>query len=192
MTRIPTLPPEDMSPEQEAFARTFTSGPRASADAAFPLSTPDGRLIGPPAIWILQPRLGMALQHLGGEVRFGLLLGDRAAEAAVLAIAEHEHSPFELFAHVRAAAKAGWSDEDIAVIRAGGTPPGATEEESAALEIARSMLIGPLEDGAADEALRRLGAERLMELTTLVGYYRMLAAQLAIFGIEPPEIVSER
>ena len=189
--RLPELPPGDMTPARREFAATFTTGRRASSDATFRLARPDGTLIGPPAIWVQQPALGMALQHLGGEVRYGLGLSDRAAEAVVLVIAERERSPFELFAHVQAAARAGWSDDDIAVIRAGGEPAGASDDELAALRIGTRLHERALDAAEFADAVERLGGgalgrERLFELTTLVGYYRMLALQLAVFGVEPP------
>lgn len=190
--RLPVLDPAAMSEQQRAFAATFSSGRRAAPDAAFRLVGPDGVLIGPPAVWVLQPALGMALQQLGGEVRFGLTLSDRAAEAVVLVIAEHEHSAFELFAHVRAAARAGWTDDEIALIRSGGEPAGASPEELAALRIGRQLLAGPLDGAQYAEAVELLGGGTpgralLFELATLVGYYRMLALQLAVFDILPPD-----
>lgn len=191
MSRLERLRPEDMTPEQRAFAGLFTSGRRAAPDAAFRLADDDGVLQGPPAAWVLQPSLGTALQHLGGEVRFGLSLPDRAAEAVVLAVAEHEGSPFEIFAHVRAAERAGWTAEDIAVIRAGGEPSGADETELCALRTGRALLAGGLDDDTFADAVEGLGGgavgrEHLFELSTLVGYYRMVAGQLRLFGIEPP------
>jgi len=176
-----------MTAEQREFAATFTTGRRAAADATFRLARPDGVLIGPPAVWVLQPALGMALQHLGGEIRYRLTLSDRAAEAVVLVIGERENSAFELFAHTQAAEKAGWSAEQIAAICAGCEPSGATEEELAVLRLGTTLHERPLDPDEYGDAVERLGHERLFELVTLVGYYKMLALQLAVFGVEPPE-----
>jgi hypothetical protein len=41
----------------------------------------------------------------------------------------------------------------------------------------------------ADEyalAVRELGTGQLFELSTLIGYYAMLAVQLSVFGLLPP------
>lgn len=191
MSRLTPLPPSDMSAEQREFASTFSSGRRAASDAAFRLVNTHGELIGPPATWVLSPSLGMALQHIGGEVRYGLELADRAAEAAILVVGAREHSDFEIFAHRRAAARAGWSDDEIDQILDGTVPDAADELESTAIRLARRMLDSAPDDHEFDEAVRVLGTKQLFELVTLIGYYRMVALQLAVFDVRPPTEQSE-
>src|SRR3569833_1151374 len=66
--RVNDVDPADMTDDQRTLYEWYTTGRRASPDSPFQLSTPDGRLQGPPAAWILSPAFGHALQRLGGAV----------------------------------------------------------------------------------------------------------------------------
>ena len=185
--RLAKLHPDDMTAEQRALHHRFTSGPRAAPDAAFPLVDADGRLDGPPNGWLLSPRLGSALEQLGGAIRFGLRLSPRAAEIAVLSVAHHRDSPFEVHAHVRAGRAAGLRDADLAALAGGRAPDRMDAEERAAYEVTRALLaMHTLDDEQYGRAVAVLGEDRLLELVMLVGYYEMLATQLAVFDVRPP------
>jgi 4-carboxymuconolactone decarboxylase len=180
--------PEEMSDGQRRLHRFFSTGPRADPSNPFRLVDDEGRLQGPPAIWLLSAPLGEALQRFGYSIRFELGLSARAQEIAILMVAHDRESPFELYAHTRAGAAAGLGEEDLAALADRGEPALHTAEERAVFETTRRLLErGTLKEDEYEAAAQTLTPGGLFELVTLVGYYEMVAAQLAVFGVEPPD-----
>ncbi len=180
--------PDDMSPEQLAIYRLFTTGRRAAPSSSFSLVSESGRLQGPPAAWVLAPPLGRALEQLGSAVRFELTLPPRASEMAILMVAHHHRSPFELHAHTRAARAQGWSEADLAALAAGRPPEFPADAERVVYGVARQVLdTGTLDEDTYSAAVSALTAAGLFELVTLIGYYTMLALQLSVFDLRPPD-----
>lgn len=189
MTRRFVSPsPDEMTEEQRALYKLFATGRRAQPGSPFSLVDESGRLQGPPAAWVLVPPVGRALEQLGGAMRYELTLPARACEIAILLVAHHHQSPFELHAHVRAGAAAGLSREDLDALAAGQPPAFRTEEERITYTVTRRILaVGTLDDDEFAQAASVLGAGRLFELVTLIGHYTLVALQLSVFDLMPPE-----
>jgi 4-carboxymuconolactone decarboxylase len=185
--RFTSPAPDEMTEEQVALYKLFATGKRAQPGTPFSLVDETGRLQGPPAAWILAPAVGRALEQLGGAVRYERTLPPRASEIAILLVAHHYRSPFELHAHTRAGAAAGLSPEDLDVLAAGQPPVLATEPEQVIYAVTRRLLAAAaLDDEEYAQAVSVLGQGGLLELTTLIGWYSMLAIQLSVFGLLPP------
>lgn len=185
--RIDDVDPATMTGEQRALYEIYTTGKRVAPDSPFTLVAPDGRLLGPPAIWIIEPTFGKALQHIGSAVRYGSRLPARAREIAILLVGHHHRSAFELYAHERAGAAAGLTEADLAGLADRQEPAGLTEVEAAVFRVtARILDAGTLDEDEFRAAERVLSAAGLLELTTIVGYYNMVAWQLAVFDVRPP------
>jgi 4-carboxymuconolactone decarboxylase len=61
-------------------------------------------------------------------------------------------------------------------------------DEQAVHDVMRQLVLaGDLGDDAYAQAREKLGEQTLMELTTVAGYYAMLALQLRVFRVSPPE-----
>lgn len=188
MARFPSPDRSTYTARQQEFYERYATGPRADPAQPFRLIDDSGTLIGPPSLWVLSPDIGLALAGIGSHMRWGLDLSDRAREAVILAVGYAHDSPFELFAHEPAARAAGWSDDDLGALRAGRVPPGADEEVRVSLEVAWRLLdAATLDAEEYARAAEYLGPVRLFHLVTLVGYYRMVATQLAVFDIQPPD-----
>ncbi|MGN9910264.1 carboxymuconolactone decarboxylase family protein [Phytohabitans sp. LJ34] len=186
--RVDAIDPADMTDEQRPLYERYTTGPRAAPDSPFLLVGPDGRLQGPPAVWILSPTFGQALVHIGGAVRFGSRLPARACEIAILLVGHRHRSAFELYAHRRAGAAAGLTEADIAGLADAREPAGMSDVESCVFRTTRRILDrGTLDDGEFRDAAGVLGEAGLFELVTIIGYYTMVAMQLAVFDVQPPE-----
>ena len=56
--RIDDVDPAHMTEEQRALYELYTTGRRAAPDSPFTLVGADGRLLGPPAIWVISPEFG--------------------------------------------------------------------------------------------------------------------------------------
>ena len=186
--RFATPPRDGYTPRQREFYDRFTTGPRADPSAPFRLFDANGTLTGPPAVWIVSPEVGFALAGIGYQMRWGIGFSEQAREATILAVGHTLESPFELFAHEPAARAVGLTDEALSAIAARRIPDDADEQVRTALEVTWEVLeTGTLGDASYARALAVFGLEQLFQLIALVSYYRMVATQLAVFGIVPPE-----
>jgi 4-carboxymuconolactone decarboxylase len=185
--RFTTPHPDGMSLEQRALYDLFATGRRADPSNPFSLVDASRRLQGPPATWVLHPPLGHALERFGAAIRYELTLPARLREMVILMVGHHHRSPFELYAHTRAGAAAGLSEADLDALAEDRKPELGTGEERVAYEVTRQILgTGGLDEKTYAEAVAELTVERLFELVTLVGWYSMLAIQLAAFELLPP------
>jgi hypothetical protein len=176
-----------MTEEQRQFYDSYATGFRAAPTATFQLVDAAGHLMGPPSIWIASQPLGNTLRDFGTSIRYHLHFSGRAQEIAILMVAHHHDSPFERFAHQQAGLKKGLTQKDIDAILAGKPPTLVTDEEHAVYAATRRILdTGTLTAQEYEEYAAVLSVPHLFELVTLVGYYSMLAVQLAVFDIQPP------
>lgn len=183
--RAPRLTPDCLTPEQQALYAEICGGPRASADRPGGPVDATGVLTGPFNAMLFSPSIGGPLQRLGAALRYASTLPDVTRELAILAVAAHHDCAYERVAHRRVAAGLGVDEAAFAAIEAGETPA-AYPDSGAALDLARAILRGEAVDDERFARLRTdLGVGAIFELSTLVGYYSMLAVQLALFDVRP-------
>jgi 4-carboxymuconolactone decarboxylase len=185
--RLARITPDAMTPEQMEIYTRFTGGKRAAPGAPFSLLHPDGGFIGPPNAWLLSPPLGRVLERIGWAMRHELQLSDRACEIAILLVAFHRDSPFELYAHRKAGRAAGLTDAEIEGLATRTPPTFESDEERHVFTTTLAILDKQtLDDDEYAAAVAGLGERGLFELVALVGYYDQVATQLAVFGVQPP------
>ncbi|MFG2795216.1 carboxymuconolactone decarboxylase family protein [Streptomyces pseudovenezuelae] len=185
--RLAGLLPGELDEQQSEVYRAVTGGPRAAGPQAFPLTDADGRLRGPFNAMLLSPPVGMAVQAVGAAVRYESVLSDRVREMAVLVVAAYWGSAFEWQAHEAVGRTRGLTEPELQALRAGGLPDLPDPAERAALHATATLTrSGALSDGAYEETVAAWGERGLFELTTLVGYYALLALQLRVFSGEGP------
>jgi 4-carboxymuconolactone decarboxylase len=186
--RLARLSPADLDGDQREVYRAITGGPRAAGPQAFALTDERGRLRGPFNAMLLSPPAGLALQEVGAALRYASVLGDRAREAAILAVAAHWNSAFEREAHEAVGRATGLTEPELAALRAGTIPDLADPVEEVVVRVAVSLVRhGALSDREYADAVAAVGERGLFELTTLVGYYATLALQLRVFEGEKGE-----
>jgi len=118
--------------------------------------------------------------------------GDRAREMAILAVAAHWGSAFEREAHEAVGRTCGLTEPEMTALRDGGVPELADPVERAVLGTTVALIRhGTLSDEEYADAAAVVGERGLFELTTLVGYYAMLAIQLRVFAGEGAELGPE-
>jgi 4-carboxymuconolactone decarboxylase len=184
--RIPKLEPSALDDDQRALYDAIAGGRRAQGPQLFRLADSDGRLEGPFNAFLLQPRLGSALQALGSSVRYDTGLDDRCRELAILVVAAHWRSDFESYAHEAVGRSVGLGDAELAAVRDGRHAALAGPEAVVARTAAALVTRADLDDAEYQEAVDTLGAAGLFELLTLVGYYATLALQLRVFRVPAP------
>lgn len=184
MSRIRRLQPDELDEPQRALYAAIAGGPRAAAASTFPLVDEEGRLRGPFNAMLLSPDLGLAVQELGSAIRYRGALSHRSRELAILVVAAHWQSRFELDAHSRIGAAAGLTLAELDAVTTGAPLDLADAEEAAVLAATHTLVRNhDLSDAAYEAATSVLGPEKLFELTTLVGYYALLALQLRVFDV---------
>jgi len=186
VTRLEKLDPAGLDEEQRALYEAIAHGRRAQGRQLFRLTDDQGRLEGPFNGFLLQPRLGGALQALGSSVRYDTNLDDRGREIAILTVAAHWDSAFEWYAHEAIARSLGVADEELSAVR---------ERRFDALDPASAVIArtvdallvrADLDDEEYATAVGELGPGGVFELLTLVGYYATLALQLRVFRVASP------
>jgi len=187
MTRLHNPTPEELRAEQCALYDEIAGGPRSAGPQLFELVDRQGRLNGPFGIMLHSPAVGGALQAVGAAVRYRSVLSDRVRELAILAVAAHWNSDFELYAHVPLARHAGLTEAEIGGLIAGAEVALADPAEGAVLQVVRALLhASDLTDDLYAAGRDAIGEQGLVELTTLVGYYATLALQLRVFRVGAP------
>ncbi len=127
------------------------------------------------------------LQGLGAAIRYKTSLGAAAREVCICRVAVVSQCDTEWIAHSRLAAAAGVSDEQLAVLFSGDLPTGLETEAATALEVASLLLsVGDLDDAQFARAVETLGAQALMEVIALVGYYSLLGLSMRVWRTPPP------
>jgi 4-carboxymuconolactone decarboxylase len=181
--RLPKLPPNDLTDDQRAVYDSIAGGRRAQGPQRFRLTDDDGALEGPFNAFLLQPRVGNAMQALGAAIRYETHLSDRHREIAILVVAATKESAFEWHAHEGQGRDAGLTDEDLAGLKASRFE-GLAGADRVIAETAYALANrGDLDDAEYARALDVLGKPGLFEVLTLVGYYSALALQLRVFRV---------
>lgn len=183
MTRLTIGLPTELSDEQRDLYDRIAHGPRSSGAQHFALTDENGVLNGPFNAFLLSPGLGEAVQAVGARLRYQSTMSDRVRELCTLEIAAHWDSEFEWNAHEPIARSLGLSDE-IETVKQRASNTLQDPAERLALDVVRQMLTtGDVDDSTYDAAAAALGEPQLFELSTLVGYYSLLALQMRIFRV---------
>lgn len=185
-SRLPRRGPSELDAAELALYRRIVTGPRGSRSQAFPLVGPDGALEGPFGTWLASPALGYAFDAFGEVMRFGLTLPARWREIAILVTATYWGSRFERYAHARIAREVGVEDHVVKELLGGGEPR-LEPAEREVLWLSRVLVAtwGRVTDEWYERAVEALGERAVFELVSLVGYYSLLALQLAFFAVDP-------
>jgi alkylhydroperoxidase family enzyme len=185
--RLAKLLPGSLDDGQREVYDAIAGGKRAEGPQLFQLRDADGGLEGPFNAFLLQPRLGLALQALGSAVRYETTLSDRAREIAILVVSVHRGSSFEWYAHEAVGRHVGLTDTELGSIRRHDYDALTDRTEHVVAQVSHALLEGgDLDDAAYDDVVHVLGLPQLFELLTLVGYYDALALQLRVFRIPAP------
>jgi 4-carboxymuconolactone decarboxylase len=185
--RLAKLAPTSLDDEQRSVYQAIAGGRRAQGPQLFRLVDVDGGLEGPFNAFLLQPRLGQAVQALGAAVRYDTTLSDRAREVAILVVAAGWDSAFEWYAHEALGRHAGLTDDELDAVRSGRLDELPTEYEREVASVTRLLVTqGDLGEEHYRRAVDVLGEATLFELLTVVGYYGMLAMQLRVFRVGVP------
>ncbi len=177
MARIPAPTRESVPQDQlEAFDEYVES--RGSIPTTGPLSV----MLNVPEVL----KRGEDLRaYLRGD---GSSLPRPIIELAMLVTARENNCQFIWNAHAAAGRAAGLNDELINNLRDKKDLPGMSHQERAVVEYGREFFrTRTVGQATFDAALGQFGTRGLAELTSLMGYYALLAFNINAFGVEIPE-----
>lgn len=167
-------PPAQLDSRQREVAEGLARGRRGGA-------------IGPFGPLLHHPELCSRVSALGELVRFDGVLPRPVFESVVLSVAAAHRQGFEWAVHSEAARGVGVPEEVVAAIGLGADVDG-PEELALAVRAARELLAGGGLDPLVSTAVEsRWGIDGLLELVTVVGYYRVLADILTVAQVPAPE-----
>jgi hypothetical protein len=105
-------------------------------------------------------------------------------ELVILTVAHHVESDFEVAAHEWMGYEAGLTHDELDALRERREPQLEDDAERIARRTTVTLLdSGDLDDPAYEQAVATLGERGLVEVTALVGYYRLVALQLRVFRV---------
>ena len=148
----------------------------AEAGAAFDsIVASRGAVQGPFTMFLHSPEVAGRVAHLGAYVRFEGALDMRVRVLAAMTAAREFEAVYVWGAQTGGARRLGVPETTIAAIRDGharGIPP----EDAQIVEFTRQLLRRHrVEDGLFKAMQSRFGSDQLIQLTTAIGYYSLLA-----------------
>jgi len=134
-----------------------------------------GAVQGPFTMFLHSPEVAGRLAHLGAYVRFEGSLDMRVRVLAAMTAAREFEAVYVWGAQTGGARRLGVPEETIAAIRDNDSR-GIPAEDADIVEFTRQLLRRHRVDEASFNKMRaRLGEDGLIQLTTAIGYYSMLA-----------------
>ena len=177
MPRIDPPTPQSYTDRQRAVADAITSGPR-------------GGLRGPLAIWLHRPELADRAQAFGQYCRYDSSLPPILSELAILVTARSWSAEYEWFAHKRIALEAGLSPDIADAIRQRSRPVFDDPKQEIVYDFAVALHGDKrVPQLLYDAAVERLGADAVIDLVAVLGYYGFVAMTLNVFEVMPPDDV---
>ncbi len=159
--------------------------------AAFDAETADsGGVVtsGPGSAMINSPELRRRANYLVNYIRDGDTLNKKHQELAMILTARNMDCQFIWHAHAARARQQGISDEFVDNLRDGKPLPQLPPDEQTVVNYATELFDNHRVSAATFQAaIDQFGALGLTELTTLFGYYTLLAFNANSFDIDVPD-----
>jgi 4-carboxymuconolactone decarboxylase len=164
--RLPTIPPADYTPAQQAAAADF-------------LATRKVPVFGPFEPLMYSPEVMTQARSMGDYLRYKSAIGNKLSELAILVTAREWSQDYEWYVHHPIALKQGIAPAVTEAIAQGRLPEGLSEDEQIvydfSTELHRSKRVS---DATFARAEKRFGKQGVVDLTGINAYYTLLAMQL--------------
>jgi len=161
--RMPEIPAEKMTDVQKQAAAEISAGPR-------------GEVKGPFVAFLRSPELMRRVQKVGEYLRFVCPIDKRLSEFAAIIGARAWSQQFEWWAHYRQAVEAGLKREIADAVAEGRRPTGMAEDEEILYDFLTELInTKGVSDTTYARTVGKFGEQGLIDLTSVVGYYTLLA-----------------
>jgi 4-carboxymuconolactone decarboxylase len=146
-----------------------------------------GQIRGPHSILLRTPQLDEYALKLGNHFRYDSIVKSPEKELAIITGTREKDCLYVWAAQVGAGRRAGLRDEAIAVVKNRGEVSSLQPQEQEIITYVRQLVLkNRVEQPVYDALVNRYGVEWLIEMTTVVGYYGMLAGVVNAFEVAPP------
>ena len=173
--RLPTIPPQDYTPEQKQAAEAF-----AQARGKPPF--------GPFEPLMYSPDVMTLARSMGDYLRFKPKIGTTLSEMVILMTARRWTQDYEWYVHAPIAEKAGIAPEIVAAIRDGRRPARMSDDETIVYEFTAELQdTKRVSDTTYARAEARFGKPAIVDLAAISGYYTLLAMELNAARYPLPE-----
>lgn len=142
---------------------------------------------GPVSVLLNSPETAKRASHLSAYLRRESTLPPKVQELAMLITAREMDCQYIWNAHAASGRRAGLSDNLVNAIRDKRRLPAMAADEGTVVKYGRELFRShKVTDATFQAALKQLGRQGLTELTTLMGYYGLLAFNANAFAIDLP------
>lgn len=146
-----------------------------------------GQLRGPHSILLHSPPLDKPALELGNYFRYNSIVKSPEKELAIIAGAREKDCLYVWAAQVAAGRRGGLREEAIAVVKERRDASELEPHEADIVNYVRQLFRNNRVDQATFDALKnRYGEQWLIEMTTVVGYYGMLAGVVNACEVPAP------
>jgi 4-carboxymuconolactone decarboxylase len=175
--RFPALNPDQLTPEQKAYADSIAKPPR------------NANFKNPPyRVYIRSPELAKRVEAVSDYVRWNTGQPARLTELAIMITARQWTSHWIWRSHYRAAVRGGLDPKVGADMAAGKRPDSLKPDETVLYNYATEMYRDKaVSDATFAAAVKQFGEEGLINLVATMGYYDMVAMTLIAAKAIPPK-----
>jgi 4-carboxymuconolactone decarboxylase len=143
---------------------------------------------GPVSVLLNSPEMAKRASHLSAYLRLESTLPAKVQELAMITTAREMDCQFIWNAHAAAGRREGLSDALVDAIRDKKELPAMAPDESAVVNYGREFFrTHRVSDATFQAAQGQFGVQGLTELTSLMGYYALLAFNANSFAIDLPD-----
>jgi 4-carboxymuconolactone decarboxylase len=164
--RLPTIAPDQYTPEQAKAAKDFLEARH----------TP---VFGPFEPLMYSPELMSDARAMGDYLRYHASIGPTLSEFAILIVASHWQQTYEWYVHCPLALKAGVPRAAVEAVAKGQRPDGLSADQAAVYDFVTELQNDHRVGNAHFAAIQaRFGERGAVDLAGLAGYYTLLAMEL--------------
>ena len=173
--RMPAIADDDLTPEQRGAVAAFRE--KRGQDPG-----------GPFVPLMRSPAVLSAATHLGAYLRFESGLAMDLSELAIIITARRWSQNYEWGAHRKIAEQAGLAPDISEAVREGRRPDGMTDRQQTVYDFCTEVHSnGQVSDHTYDKAKAAFGEQGIIDLTTICGYYSLLAMVMNVARTPLPE-----
>nr|WP_198980560.1 carboxymuconolactone decarboxylase family protein [Herbaspirillum sp. ASV7] len=173
--RLPTIPPDQYTPEQKEAAEQFLAARKVP-------------VFGPFEPLMHSPQVMSQARAMGDYLRYNSAIGNTLSELVILITAREWTQDYEWYVHYPIALKAGIKPEIASAIADGRRPVGMSEDEEIvydySIELHRNKRVS---DRSFERAEKRFGKKGVVDLAGINAYYTLLAMQMNAAQYQAPK-----
>jgi 4-carboxymuconolactone decarboxylase len=164
--RLPTIPPDQYSPEQKKAAEDFLAARKVP-------------VFGPFEPMMHSPEVMSMARAMGDYLRYHSAIGNSLSELVILVTAREWSQDYEWSVHQPIALKAGIAQDIADAVADGRRPVGMSPDQEIVYDFTTELLKDKrVSDPTFSRAEQRFGKKGVVDMAGISGYYTFLAMQL--------------